>query len=304
MHFLSSSRLSDFRTCPRLYYFRDVLGRHTIAVSAALAFGTLWHTVMELWWSGRDVGAYLTEHADEIDVTDAAKITALLKCYRAPREQFDVLAVEQEFSVKIESPDAGRTFYNYRLIGRLDLVLRKHGSETIWVCDHKTTSSEIIGFGPYWQGLQIDSQMGNYCLAIRALYGEESTGFIYDVVRKPGIRLCGTDEKQAALLGITSAEAYSLRCENEIRKSPECTYQWREHPRVEADLLDARRDLWQQVEMVRSCDNAGRYPRNCNSCSGRYGQCEYLDVCTGRASIQDDTLFRDKHEAAQGEDAA
>jgi hypothetical protein len=296
MQTLSSSRLSDFRTCPRLYYYRNILGRRTVSVAPTLAFGTLWHTVIEILWKGENVAEYLLAHAAEIDVQDAAKIKALLMRYSPPRDQFNVLATEQEFEVKIENPDGGRAFYGYRLTGKIDLVLRCKLTHRIWVCDHKTTSSEIIGFGQFWQVLTIDGQMNNYCMAIPALYGEDAAGFIYDVVRKPGIRLCGTDEKQATALGITPAEAYSLRCEVEIQKVPECTYQWRETPAVESDLLDARRDLWQQVEMVRQCDNAGRYPRNCNSCCGRYRTCEYLDVCTGRASIEDDSIFRNRQE--------
>ena len=65
-------------------------------------------------------------------------------------------------------------------------------------------------------------------------------------------------------------------------------------------------DLWQQVEMFRSCDKAGRWPRYSDSCVTKYGNCPYLDVCTGRANLDDDALFRDKAQQHEelGEEAA
>ena len=288
---ITSSSLAKFRECPRRYWFEYELGRVTVRETAAISFGNAWHRAMEAWWIGGPEAAAksMIEIARDIDVGSAAKIAALLAHYDPPRDEYDVIAVEDAFEVRIQNPDAGgRSFYGYRLAGKADVVLRRKETGEVWICDHKTTSSEIVGFGPYWQALQIDAQMANYCLAYNA------RGFIYDVVRKPGIKLCAKDKSAALEKGINPEDAYRERVEKVITDDPAVTFQWRPHLRTEEDTAEARRDLWQQVEMHRACARDGRFPRNSSACVGRYGVCPYLDVCTGRASIDDESLFRCK----------
>ena len=288
MKTLTSSSLAKFRTCPKRYWFNYELGRVPARESDALAFGSLWHTCMEHWWSKGMAGvvAYLTEHAGGIDPVDAAKITALLGNYNPPADKFEVVGIEDEFVMPIRNPNTGRAVRHYQLAGKIDLVLHRIVDGKLWICDHKTTAREIIGFGTYWQALQLDSQMGNYCLA------KDAAGFVYDAVRKPGVKLCGTDQKQAVALDITPSEAYQLRCEIGIKASPETYYQWREFTRQEHDTREAALDLWQHTKMLHECVRADRWPRNCNSCVGMYGACPYLAVCVGNATIDDEDLYR------------
>jgi hypothetical protein len=288
MKTVTSSSLSKFRECPRKYSYEYELMRVPVSEAGALAFGKAWHGALQGWWMhGMECAIeYLKRQADRISPQDAARLCALLTHYNPPREQFEVMGVELPFEVKIENPDGGRSFYGYRLAGKIDVLVKRNGD--LWVIDHKTTVAEIMGFGTYWQGLQIDGQMNNYCLA------QGAAGFIYDVVRKPSIKLCGKDETEAKKRDITPEQAYQERCEAEIVSAPETVYQWREHHKGEGDLLEARLDLWQQVEMLRACENDNRYPRNCNSCVTKYGTCPYLDVCSGRADINDESRFRTK----------
>ena len=291
MKVLTSSSLSTFRDCPRKYVNQYDLGRVPIKESAALKFGKIWHSALETWWM-HDLEATiekLNEMADGITEEDAAKIAALLQFYSPPNDLYEVIGVEVPFGVKIENPVSnGRSFYGYRLAGKVDVLLKEKTTGSTWIVDHKTTTKEIIGFGPYWQNLQIDGQMNNYCLAFNA------RGFIYDAVKRPMIKLCGKDEKAAKDRDILPATAYQERCEAVIEEDLEVWYQWREHLKGEDDYRKARRDLWQQVEMFRSCDSAGWFPRNPNACQSLYGTCPYIDVCTDRANIDDDTLFRTK----------
>jgi hypothetical protein len=292
MNILTSSALSAFRDCPRRYHHAYERKRVPVTDAAPLAFGKLWHEVMDAWWwaGSEHAVAYLVEKADEIKEEDAAKIAALLKHYRPPHDRFDVLDVEKYFEVKIDSPTGGRAFRSWRLAGKVDVLVREKATDHIWIIDHKTTASQIIGFGDYWQHLQVDGQMANYCLAF------DARGFIYDVVKKPTIKLCGKDEKAAPQHGGSAANAYQARIEESIREDKEPWYQWREHPKLKDDTREARFDLWQQVQMVRECSKQDRYPRNSNACVGRYGACPYMKVCTYQADIDDDALFRTKEE--------
>ena len=314
MKILTSSSLSRFRQCPRRYVYEYEDKRVPLAESDALAFGKAWHLAMEAWWNDARIrpeydnaahtviaAEVLKEVAEQIRPDHAAMIAAMLSRYSPDASRFDVLSVEESFEAPIENPDpARRNFYNYRLAGKVDVKLRDRKTGDIWISDHKTTTQEILGFGTYWQTLQIDGQMSNYCLAFGA------RGFIYDVARKPGIRLCGKDEKAATAAGITPEAAYQDRCAEQIGGSPEEFFQWREHTKTSDDLQDAKRDLWQQVEMFRSCDNSGRFPRNPDACVTKYGTCPYIDVCTGRANLDDDSCFRTKEAANEelAEDAA
>ena len=294
MKTLTSSSLSKFRDCPRRYFFAYELSRAPMAVSGAMSFGKTWHSCMERWWSDGGMSAvvaYLSEHAGDVDPVDASKIAALMSYYNPPRDEWEVLGIEESFCVRIGNPWGGQSMYGYRLAGKIDLVLRNRATDAIWIADHKTTSRELIGFGTFWQALQIDGQMNNYCLA------SDATGFVYDAVRVPQIRLCSKDQKQAALLNIQPSEAYQLRCEVDIRANPELWYQWREYPKTAHDVQEAASDLWQQVRMFHDCARAGRWPRNCNACVGMYGSCPYLPVCTGMATIDDDSMYRTKEGA-------
>lgn len=293
MKIITSSSLSAFRRCPRRYFMNYILRRVPATEPQTIRFGKAMHTALEHWWSGGIEAAVeaLNKIALDISPEDTARLCALLAHYNPPRERFEVLGVEQPFEIKIQNPAGtkrSRPFYGYRLAGKVDLVLREVDTGLIYVADHKTTASEILGFGPYWQSLQVDSQMSNYSLAFNA------DGFIYDVIKKPGIKLCGKDEKAAEEKGITPEEAYEERCEAQIAAEPEAFFQWREFVKLDEDMAAARQDLWDAATLLRQCDKAGRYPRFSDSCTGMYGSCPYLEVCAGGADIGDDRFFRDK----------
>lgn len=286
MKILTSSSLSKYRECPRRYYYEFDMRRVPASDTKPLAFGKCWHRAMEAWWLGgiKNAVETLKAGAANIEPEDSAKLCALLAHYNpAARERFDVVGTEVPFETAISNPDGGRSFYSYRLAGKVDVLMREKETGDTWILDHKTTSREICGFGTYWQALQVDGQMNNYCLAFSA------RGFVYDVVRKPTIRLCAKDNGDAT--------AYQARCAAAIAEEPDAWYQWRECVKTNDDMAEAGRDLWQQVQMFRANDTAGRFPRNCNSCVGRYGSCPYLGVCTGRAVISDDALFRTKQDS-------
>ena len=302
MKYLTSSSLSKFRTCPRVYFYAYELKRVPLVTSDALSFGTAWHTAMEAWWNDarlrpdQDNAAHtviaaekMREIADQIKPEHAAMIAAMLEHYHPDASRFEVVGVEVPFETPIENPLPGkRKFYNYRLAGKVDVVLKDCATGDVWIADHKTTTADIMGFGPYWQALQVDGQMSNYCLAFGA------RGFVYDVARKPSIKLCGKDEKAGQEAGISPEAAYQIRCAAQIAQSTAEYYQWREHLKTDEELMEAKIDLWQQVEMFRACDKDGRWPRNSDACVNRYGTCPYVDVCTGRANLDDDTTFRTK----------
>jgi hypothetical protein len=77
-----------------------------------------------------------------------------------------------------------------------------------------------------------------------------------------------------------------------IDDEPDRFFQWKPVYKTEQDLIDFKFDLYQQARMLTEAWKAQRWPRNSSACLGRFGRCRYLDVCTGRASIDDDALFQ------------
>src|SRR5215207_4544142 len=133
----TASRLRAFRACPRLHYYRYVLGAYA-SEDDAMRFGTLAHVALEAWFLA------LRENVDALraalraledvdaDAFEVAKLRALLVGYDARwREQpYDVLAVEQEFRAEIDGIPFG---------GKLDAVVRSRETGRTYVVEHKTT---------------------------------------------------------------------------------------------------------------------------------------------------------------------
>jgi len=286
---VTASSLAKFRDCPRQYHYTQNLQRVRLTESPALQIGKVMHEALAAWWQGGITEAVqcLTKVADQIKPADAAKIAAMLRYYNPPRADYTVEAIEHEFSVPIRNPVTGRSMRTYRLGGKVDGVV---ADGQRWILEHKTTSEPVIGFGAYWQRLAIDHQITLYASAL------DVQGVLYDVLRKPTLKLCKKDEYAAKCTGgvQTPEDAYQIRCEQQIKASPSEFYAFRAVHFTEHDLTEARADLWQQCQILRQCERSGFWPRNSGACRGFYGMCQYLDVCTGRASLDDDGLFRTK----------
>ena len=289
MQSITASSLGCFRSCPRKYLYEYILCRRRVTEGAPLAIGRFAHTLLEEWWRGGAgaVLAALNSVARDIEPEDAAKVAAML-CKYNPKlpdghcasERFKVLALEQKFDgTRIVNPDTGKPMASYCLAGKVDGLLEDTTDGSKWVLEHKTSSEEIMGYGPFWQRLSIDHQISYYMLATGA------AGVLYDVLRKPGIRFCKKD---------SSMDAFQARCVADISGAPERYYQFRPITKTAADIAEAQADLWAQAHMLSDCARVNRWPRNSGACRSFFGLCEYLDVCTGCAQIDDDTLFRVK----------
>ena len=300
---ISHSSTTMFNTCPRKYFNQYHLGRVPARDDAKLVFGRLMHECTALWWSdGVDaVRAYLIEHAANIDPTDAAKISALLEHYAPPREAYEVVGVEVPFTVTVPHPKTGRALRGVRFRGFVDAVLRERSTGRTIIRECKTTTEEIIGFGPFWARVAIDAQTALYKWAFGA------DGAVYDVIRKPLLRPSSVDRKAArerieTHRGNTDIEPteldvleqYQRRVSCVIAELPEQWFQWRPLWKGEEDVREAHLDLYHTVRSLQRAEREGAFPRHVGACRGIYGVCPFLDCCAGRASIDDEGLFVDR----------
>lgn len=376
---LTNSCLSVFRECPRKYYYAYIRLMVPIIVSPALSIGRVIHQALEAWWLHglNEVAVALNKITADITEADCAKIAAMLSYYAPPKQQYVVDAIEQVFNVPIINPATGRHMRGYTLGGKVDGLIRRRTDDKLYLLEHKTTSEDIIGFGPFWQRLSIDHQISYYMAATGA------EGCMYDVLKKPTLtykqveseaafearraeliatsmaiskeRLPGLlaknkikfeeriakllskyinpmrknkaacekraielleknkamfEERRAKLIadsetGTSSArrqtgetpDEYQTRCEAQIIAAQEEFYQFREVHKTPEDIAEAQADLWDQAHMLKSCHQSDMWPRNSGACRGFYGMCKYLDVCTGMARLDDETLFRCKEQS-------
>lgn len=290
---LSHSRLRTFQKCPRAYLYQYKLDRVPARTTDALAFGRLWHEIMEVYWTdGRGAAIeYALTVAPQVDPIDSAKVSALLEHYDPPIDDYEVEGVEVPFEIPVTDPDTGEEVEGVLVQGFADALLREKSTGRLLVRECKTTSSEVIGFGPFWQTIGFDIQPLIYALA----FGAE--GAVYDVVRKPALRLSAADRKAGGEAYVEQVIAYRSRVSDTIADRPDEFYQFRPLWKSPEDLVEASRVLHGAVTLLLYADSFNIAPQYSGNCRTPF-TCPYLDVCAGRAQLDDDGLFQDRQEVS------
>ena len=111
----------------------------------------------------------------------------------------DTVAREIKYRFPLRNPANGRALPRVERLGIIDRLVR--WGDRIMVGEYKSTSKPIDSGSTYWDRLQLDGQISNYCLVARELqaagqltqYGitpedPPIAGVLYDVWHKPGIK--------------------------------------------------------------------------------------------------------------------
>jgi hypothetical protein len=262
------------------------------------------------------------------DPFELARAKAMLCGYDArwadDMDRYEVLGVELEFAAPLVNPLTRATSRTWRIGGKLDVMVRERATRRDLIVEHKTASVDVGAGSEYWRRLRMDGQVSIYFDGARAL-GYDPQACLYDVLAKTGLRPSAIpvldeagvkivlaangervrtkDGKKWRETGDTAAgyvvqtrpetpEEYLARLIDAIAEDPNRFYQRGEVVRLEQEIEEAQHDIWQLGKQVRESDLAGRFPRNPDACV-RYGQtCSFFDVCTGAASLSDETRFR------------
>lgn len=94
-----------------------------------------------------------------------------------------------------------------------------------------------------------------------------------------------------------AAEEFRERVRAHIAANPERYFARGPIVRLEQDEAEHARDTWQTAAMIRASENAGSFPRNPGACERFHRLCDYFEVCSGNASIDDDSRFRSAEHA-------
>jgi hypothetical protein len=226
-----------------------------------------------------------------INPFDVARAEAMLIGYdtRWASVPYEVLAVEAEYCCPLVNPETGAASRTWQRGGKLDVILREiFGHRRIVFMEHKTSSEDISPGSSYWRRLHMDGQVSGYFLGAEAL-GFRAEACIYDVLGKPAQRPYQVSQKRSEP---ETPEQFRARVAEAIAAEPSAYYQRGEVVRLEAEVAEAAFDDWQTAKMLREAELAGRFPRNPDACFKWGRACEYFDVCTGAASIDDPAHFR------------
>lgn len=83
-------------------------------------------------------------------------------------------------------------------------------------------------------------------------------------------------------------EEFGDRVRAALAEAPERFYARGAVVRFDAELVEARRDVWQTVLQIRESQRSGHHPRNPDACAYLYGRvCPFLPVCAGEAQLDD-----------------
>jgi len=246
----------------------------------------------------------LSAIAEYPDNLVAAKCRALLTGYDLiySDNPYVPVAVESYVQAAIINPETNATSRTFESGGVLDVVA-EYRSRRILI-DHKTTSDDIEDpSGPYWRQLAIDGQPSHYML-LEWQNGRKVDEAVWDVMRKPSIspkKITKAEQRQAVanrkyfdrplsqfsldelqLEPRETLEMYEARLVWDCtQERPQRYFQRKTIPRLDSELIEYARDLWDHGQEILHARNAQRHTRNPWACMNYGSPCKFLGICSG-----------------------
>ncbi len=278
-----NTMLSDYKTCPRKYYFRHVKGWRGEGIAIALKFGLAWHSALAIVWMGWKkmppekllplaFDAFMTtwveegmpsedewklEHEEQYAPRTPGVAKEMLVQYVLARKHIldkaKVHAVELPFAVPI-FPDKKNMWY----IGKIDVDTTIDGDNII--IEHKSTSEYKKDGGfktSYLESWSPNSQCEGYLYQSKlgkrpARYAWVDASLVHRTVhdKHKFIPIAASGASLDAFLW--EMRDWIMRIQSEMERLPE---------------QDAK-----QTHMT-------AFPKNTESCSHKYGLCPYISIC-------------------------
>jgi hypothetical protein len=236
-----------------------------------------------------------------------AKVRALARGYWARWATVDAFLkpvhIERTLSCRLPNPDTGKFSRDLLVGGKIDVVFDRMGKTVFF--DHKTVSEDIADpAGTYWKQLIVDSQPSHYHWLLW-LNGEKVDECTWNCLRKPSIspkQLKSKAERASAIAErryfnapLSQATLDWLQTNDredlpmyEARLTHDCTierpdwyFQRRTVPRLDDELMEYGRDLWDAGQLILDARRHNRWMKHPRSCM-QYGRpCPYLGICSG-----------------------
>ena len=279
-HYKDNTMIADYKSCPRKYFIRHILGWTIDAgtKAPALVFGSSWHAGMDAMWA--------LGNTESLPNLVAAAMANFKETWEEEGYIYD-MSLEQQEELKARTPGiAGEMYYNYATqrermlkestvlaiekpialpfphltdiwyVGKLDKVVEYNG---IHILEHKTTTAYSIKqtFQPdYIESWNCASQVKGYQLI----------GSVYF----PGLQDVWVD-----------ASLVHKKIHDAFRFVP-VSHSW---PLLEEWILDTTQWVVRMTTDEQKYKEAqdlstGAFPRNEDSCFGKYSRCPFLNICS------------------------
>lgn len=296
--FIDNSTLSNYTVCPRKFYYYANEKRREASSKAALTFGSNVHEALavryktfptdslkaqlakltEVWetnpvepddWRTLDIACQLmVEYNNQFMMEEA--VTEVVSDSQGPFVErgfcvpFGEIKFDAETANALEMP-ADKPNLKIFWIGKIDTIVRHRGSD-LMVMDHKTTS---MGGSSFFTEYHTSGQMRGYAWAASQLLGE---------------RVCG-------------AMVNALICRKPTKTGQGFDFS-RELFYYDQESIDEwRRNTLHLISNIAEAQAKGYYPMHTTQCMGRYGRCEYQQVCmlppTHRQTMLESALYED-----------
>lgn len=314
---LTHTALDTARKCLRAYRLRYEIGLRPIRVAAPLRIGSAAHAALAAYTTTGRVDDAQTAIQDIYKVRPGGieehewdrERVVLQELVRGYVQHYAVDCLSQETKIEVPwrmpliNPETGKASRTFGLAGRFDGLVPREGK---WFLLERKTTSEAIDLGTrYWLRARIDSQISLYCIAAEYA-GYSVDGVIYDVLRKPDLRLCQISQRdenglkivvdrdgtrvatkngswrQTAGMGLIvlsrdeTAEEFRLRVRLDIDARPDRYFARQMLVRLADDLAEFRQEVWEIAKWIMDCRLHGRWFRNVGR---QCDYCDYADLC-------------------------
>ncbi len=278
-----SSKLDDFISCNRYYFFCHMLGWRPDQPAHDLHFGASWHKAREhqLVHGYADVqGAYeafITEYRKEFEPeTDelyrpkdpTAVLGALMK-FAAERERdlIDNELLYTEIGGTVPIDDSRVLYY------LMDSILRRREDDKIFSWDHKTTHEKYINGRQWEDNFFLGIQNGTYTHCLYCIFPIE------EVI---GIEFCGTGFTYLSRNSKNRSAGYHCTLKRvPAYKAPDQMNVWLWNVNNYINQLDRETD---KLSFCKESDEVlMAFPLNPGSCT-KYRGCVYHDFCMSWAN--------------------
>jgi len=245
----------------------------------------------------------------------ACKCRALIVGYDVRWSSMDWIpqSIEQTWVADLLNPETQRNSRTFRIGGKIDLIYQRAGK--LGLVDHKTTSQDIADpESPFWRVLAIEGQASHYHL-LTWQNGIKLDEAVWDVMRKPQIspkklskaertaivanrEYCDYLVSQASLDSLQTDERETLEL-YEARLTRDCTVERPEHyfqrrpvPRLDSELIEYAKELWEHGQEILHARNTNRHARNSGACLLYGTPCKFLGICSGHDTPDSDKWAR------------
>jgi len=320
----TNSCLSCFRRCPREF---DLRYRQQLERAGddreVLQVGTTWHKAHDAASKKAqaihppdpfqvrgdpacDLAAYqvIREHAPGAKWNE--KLRRLFAAYRWKWANHDLKIVESEHQFDYLDE------YGKRRRGQIDGIVEIDGA--VGNLERKTSSEDLDDGSTFWQRQRMGSQVSIYANAFKALTGTAPAFTLYDVVRKPTIRVKSIVKKDMTRLraelttggsatyfgetfdeqeveavladGRESLSFYGARLTADIGDRPDWYFARKMVPRTTLDLDLSENDTALTISMIETVakwshlkSTLPTWPRNPDACA-TFGTCDFFGLCS------------------------